>query len=192
MTTRPDLPDLPDRLDHDRCVLVVVDLQERFRDLIHGMDAVLAAADRMIRFCQQLDIPILVTEQYPRGLGVTVTEIRDLFRPFRPLEKIHFSCAGDAGFNEALPATGRDQVLLVGIEAHVCVYQTAFDLLRTGLQVAVAVDAVSSCETRDRSLGLDRMAALGAQMMGTQMMMFEILGRAGTPDFKSVSPLLKY
>jgi nicotinamidase-related amidase len=182
---------LPDRLQRDRCVLVVIDIQERFRDLTHGFDEVLAATDRMVRFCQHLKIPIVVTEHYPRGLGVTVPELRELFRPFKPLEKIHFSCAQDAGFSEALAGSGRDQVLLTGIESHVCVYQTAFDLLRRGLQVAVAEDAVSSCSNRNRLLGLDHMRTLGAQIMGSQMIMFEILGQAGTPDFKTVAPLLK-
>jgi len=182
---------LPDRLERERCVLVVIDIQERFRNLIHGIEDVLDGTSRLIRFCQQLDIPILVTEHYPRGLGVTVPELRGLIRPFKPLEKIHFSCALDAGFGEALPATGRDQVILAGIESHVCVYQTAFDLVRRDLQVAVAADAVSSCSNRNRLLGLDRMRDVGAQIMGSQMIMFEILRQAGTPDFKAVAPLLK-
>lgn len=186
-----DRPALPDRLDRDRCVLVVIDIQERFRDLIHDVETVLESTDRLVRFGQQLDIPVLVTEHYPRGLGVTVPELRELFRPFKPLEKIHFSCAQDAGFGEALVASGRDQVILTGIESHVCVYQTAFDLLRRDLQVAVAEDAVSSCSNRNRQLGLDRMRELGVQIMGSQMIMFEILRQAGTPDFKTVAPLLK-
>ncbi|MFN2371028.1 MAG: hydrolase, partial [Candidatus Krumholzibacteriia bacterium] len=174
-----DRPDLPDRLDRERCVLVVVDLQERFRDLIHGFGGVLDAAVRLVRFSQQLQIPVLVSEQYPRGLGVTVQEIRGLLRPFTPLEKLHFSCGLDGGFRKALAATGRDQVLLCGIETHVCVYQTAFDLRRDGHQVALAADAVSSCRATDRALGLDRMRELGVQVMGAQMIMFEVVGRAG-------------
>lgn len=186
-----DSKTLPDRLDRTRCLLVVVDIQERFRGLIHGLDGVLAATDRLVRGCQALQIPVLVTEHYPRGLGVTLPELRELFRPFSPLEKIHFSCAGDEGFAKAVAASGRDQILLCGIEAHVCIYQTAFDLLREGKQVAVASDAVSSCTAADRSVGLARMGALGAQLMGSQMILFEILARAGTPEFKAVAPLLK-
>ncbi len=182
---------LPDRLDRQRCLLVVVDIQERFRGLIHGLDGVLAATERMIGACQQLGIPVLVTEHYPRGLGVTLPEIREHFRQFAPIEKIHFSCAGDDGFAKAVAASGRDQILLCGIEAHVCIYQTAFDLLRQGRQVAVAVDAVSSCSPADRSLGLARMGELGVQLMGSQMILFELLVRAGTPEFKAVAPLLK-
>ncbi|MBU2499708.1 hydrolase [bacterium] len=182
---------VPDRLEPARCVLVVVDIQDRFRDLIHHMDEVVGNATRLIRFFKTLDLPILVTEHYPRGLGHTVPEIAALWDEFLPLEKIHFSCAGDDGFNAALEATGRDQVILCGIETHVCIYQTAADLRRAGKQVVVAADAVSSGAKQNRKLGLKAMAALGVQELGSQMVMFEILHRAGTERFKAVAELLR-
>ncbi len=182
---------LPDRITADRAVLVVVDIQEKFRDIIHGMDQVMAGTERLIRFCQQLEIPIVATEHYSRGLGVTVPEIRNVCSPFEPIEKIDFSCGGCAPFNKTLNDLGRDQIILCGIETHVCIYQTAFDLLRQGKQVSVAVDAVSSCSAANREIGLHRMSELGVQSMGVQMLMFEILGKAGTPDFKAVAALLK-
>jgi nicotinamidase-related amidase len=181
----------PDRLTLDRSVLVVVDMQERFRDLIHGVDQVLNGSTRLIRFFQQLNAPILVTEHYSRGLGVTVSELRNLFHPLKPLEKIHFSCAADDGFKNALADTGRDQIILCGIEAHVCIYQTAADLMRQGKQVVVIVDAVSSCTAANRQIGLNRMSEMGVQSMGVQMLMFELLHKAGTSDFKTVSGLLR-
>jgi len=181
----------PDRLTLDRSVLVVVDMQERFRDLIHGVDQVLDSTTRLIKFCQQLDVPILVTEHYSRGLGVTVMELRDLFTPLKPLEKIHFSCACNEGFQKALAKTGRDQIILCGIEAHICIYQTAADLIREGKQVAVAIDAVSSCTAANRQIGLERMNELGTQNMGVQMLMFELMHKAGTSDFRNVSGLMK-
>lgn len=183
--------ELPDRLQRDRCVLVVIDIQDRFRDLIHSMDEVLGNSVRLIRFARILGLPVLVTEHYPRGLGGTVAEIRGLWEDFVPLQKIHFSCAGDQGFNAALAATGRDQVVLCGIETHVCIYQTAADLRRQGLQVIAAVDAVGSCDERNRKLGLQAMAALGVQGLGAQMIMFEILERAGTAEFKAAADLLR-
>ncbi len=182
---------LPARLELHRTALVVVDIQEKFRDLIHGMDQVTAGSSQLIRFCQSLDIPILVTEQYPRGLGVTVSEIRRLFKSFSVIEKTHFSCCGNNDFNEALKKLGRDQIILCGIETHVCVYQTAFDLLHQGKQVAVAVDAVSSSSAAKREIGLKRMSEIGVQSMGVQMLMFEILKKAGTDQFKKVAPILK-
>ncbi|MEN8006888.1 MAG: hydrolase [Candidatus Krumholzibacteriota bacterium] len=183
--------DLPARFDADRTALVVVDIQEKFRDLIHGMDQVVAASSRLIRFCQLLDIPILVTEHYPRGLGVTLADIRRLFKPFNCVEKTDFSCCGNNDFNEAVGNLKRDQIILCGIETHVCIYQTAFDLLHQNKQVAVAVDAVSSCSPADREIGLKRMSELGVQSMGVQMLMFEILKKAGTEQFKKAAPLLK-
>ena len=183
--------ELPDRLDRNRTVLVVVDIQEKFRDVIHGMEQILSSTERLVRFCQHLDIPVVTTEHYPRGLGVTVPEIRNLSQPFSPIEKITFSCAGHPPFNKAINDLGRDQIILVGIETHVCIYQTAFDLLRQGKQVIVAVDAVSSCSAANREIGLRRMAELGVHQMGAQMIMFEILGEAGTADFKLVAGLLK-
>jgi len=182
---------VPDRLTDDRSVLVVVDIQEKFKDIIHGMGEVIARARRLVEFCQELDIPVLVTEQYPRGLGETVAAVRDGFNGFDPVEKMHFSCAGSPDFNRALEKTRRDQVILCGIETHVCVYQTAADLLRAGRQVVVAADAVSSCSAANRQLGLDAMRALGVQVLGTQMLMFEILRVAGTERFRKVAPLLK-
>ena len=183
--------DLPTRFDATRTVLVVIDIQEKFHDLIHGMDQVVTGSSRLIRFCQMLDIPILVTEHYPRGLGVTLADLRCLFKPFNCIEKINFSCCGSHEFNEEIRKLDRDQIILCGIETHVCIYQTAFDLLHRGKQVAVAVDAVSSCSPADREIGLKRMSEIGVQSMGVQMLMFEILKKAGTEQFKKAAPLLK-
>jgi isochorismate hydrolase len=184
-------PAVPDRLEPARCALVVIDIQEKFHDIIHRMDRVIANTGRLVKFCQELDIPVLVTEHYSKGLGVSVEPIRDLFTPHRAIEKIHFSCGGSEDFNRALAATGRDQIILCGIETHVCVYQTACDLMREGKQVAVAVDAVSSCSKANRKLGLQCLRDVGAQCLGTQMLMFELLRRAGTPEFKKVADLLR-
>ncbi|MFT5233468.1 MAG: isochorismate hydrolase [Candidatus Krumholzibacteriia bacterium] len=184
-------PKVPDRLTADRMVLVVVDIQEKFRDMIHGMDQVIGNSERMIQFCQQMDIPFIVTEQYPRGLGATVSEIRNICSPLNPVEKVEFSCAANAEFNKQISDLGRDQMVLCGIETHVCIYQTAHDLLRQGKQVALVTDAVSSLSAANRETGLRRLSELGVQSMATQMVMFEVLGKAGTPEFKLVSHLLK-
>jgi nicotinamidase-related amidase len=182
---------LPSRLEKHRAAVVVIDVQERFRDLIVDIDTVVTGCSRLIQFGQRLEIPVLVTEHYPRGLGTTFRELQMLFDDWRPIEKIAFSCCGCGVFNEALAGLGRDQIVLVGIETHVCVYQTAFDLLHAGYQVAVAGDAVSSRRTHDRELGLRRMEALGAQIMSTEMILFEILREAKTDDFKAVADILR-
>ena len=175
----------PAILERDRVGLLVVDLQERFRDLIDGMPGVVARSSRLIRFCQTLGIPVRITEQYPKGLGQTVPEIAALFEDEAPpAQKMRFSCHGCTDLD-------RPQWIVCGIESHVCVYQTVRDLLAEGKQVAVAVDAVSSCHVSDRETALAYMRDLGAQLMSTQMLMFEILRDAGTPDFKSVADILK-
>lgn len=184
------MPRVPARLEKKKCALIVVDVQERFRDLIHGMDGVIAACSRLIRFCDRLDIPIIVTEQYPQALGRTVPELAALAPAVAPLEKLTFSAA-DRRFTARLQMMGRTQPILCGIETHVCVYQTACDLLAQDLQVAVVADGVSSRLPANRDLGLARLRELGAQVMPAEMIMFEILREAGTPDFKAVADLLK-
>ena len=181
---------LPDRLESGRCALVVIDIQERFQPLIHEVDMVINGTTRLVKFCQELDIPVLVTEHYSKGLGGSVQPIKDLFTPHQAIEKIHFSCGGNAEFNQALEATGRDQIILCGIETHVCVYQTACDLLRAGKQVIVPADAVSSCGKANRKLGLKVLREVGAEVRGVQMVMFEVLRKAATPEFKKVAGLL--
>ena len=173
----------PPILARETCGLLVVDLQERFRDLVDGMAGVVAQSSRLIRFCTKLDMPIRITEQYPKALGRTIPEIAALVAA-TPAAKLRFSCCGATDLE--LP-----QWIVCGIEAHVCVYQTVRDLLAAGKQVAVAVDAVSSCNASDREIGLAYMRDLGAQLMSTQMIMFEILREAGTPAFKRVADILK-
>jgi nicotinamidase-related amidase len=173
----------PTLLTRESCGLLVVDLQERFRDRIDGMAAVVALSARLIRFFRKLDMAIRATEQYPKGLGHTVPEIAELLDD-TPAEKVRFSSFGAVELDHP-------QWVVCGIETHVCVYQTVRDLLADGKQAVVAVDAVSSQRPADREIGLAYMRDLGAQLMSTQMILFEILRDAGTPEFKSVADILK-
>ena len=182
---------LPHRLKRSRAILTVVDVQTLFRPLIHQMDLVIANCSRLMRFSDRLDIPWIVTEHYPAKLGPTIDELASLAVNLDPVEKISFSCAADAGFMSRLKSTRRDQVILCGIETHVCIYQTARDLLEEGYQVVVAADAVSSRQVTNRNLGLATMRDMGAQVMTTEMIMFEILRVARTDEFKSVADILK-
>lgn len=182
---------VPDRLEKHRTALVVIDIQERFRDLIHGQDQLIKGTSRLVRAFRELDMPVVLTEHYSRGLGVTMAEIRTLLDGVQPIEKIAFSCDGDPGFRKALDALNRDQLILCGIEAHVCVYQTARDLMDRGKQVAIAADAVSARHAADREIGLRHMQRIGVQVMNTDMILFEILREAQTDDFKAIQPILK-
>ncbi len=182
---------LPPRLEKSRALLVVVDIQESFRDLIEGMPRVITNVSRLVRFWERLDLPVIFTEHYPQRLGATVRELSGLLPNHEPVEKISFSCAGDFRFMSRLEGYRRDQIVLTGIETHVCVCQTAFDLIDRGYQVAVAADAVSSRRGGNRLLGLGHMRDLGVQIMSAEMIMFEILKVARTEDFKAVAEILK-
>ena len=139
-----------------------------------------------------LHVPVLVSEQYPKGLGPTIPEIREhLGADFCPIEKIAFSCGRSPGFREALDATGRHDVILCGVESHVCVYQTAVDLINDGFHVHVAADAVMSRRSADSDRALTLMERAGAIIGTTEMFLFQLLERAGSDEFKAISKLVK-
>ncbi len=178
-------------LDRDSVALVVIDYQEKLLPKIHDAEAVTGQAVKLIRFAKELGIPILWTEQYPKGLGRTVPEVAGELREKAPVEKTAFGCLGDSAFLNALEATGRRQLLMTGIEAHICVMQTALSALNQGYEVYIPRDAVGSRLPAERDAGLHRLEAAGADLVTTEMAMFEILREAGTPEFKKVLPLLK-
>lgn len=175
-------------LNPDRTALVVVDLQEAFRPSIDGFDRVVARSVRAVRGAVALGLPVLVTEQYPQGLGETVPELLAVLPEGTPrLPKTVFSAARAEGFH----LKGRDQVVLVGIEAHVCVQGTTLDLLRQGLAVHVASDAVGSRHAEDRDAGLTRMARAGALVGTTESILLELTGDARAPHFKAIQELIR-
>ncbi len=172
-------------------VLVLVDLQERLLPAVCGADTVVANALRLAKSADLLQVPTIVTEQYPKGLGPTVAALREVVSGSPVREKLTFSACGDPGFIEALKALGRTDVVLAGIECHVCVLQTGLDLLRLGYRVLVCADATGSRTAENCHLGLERLRAAGAVVVSTEMVLFEWLERAGTPEFKQVQALLK-
>jgi nicotinamidase-related amidase len=175
------------RLDPQRTTLVVVDVQEGFRKAIPDFDRIAKAIATLIEGAEAIGIPILITEQYPKGLGETVTEVAEhLPDGVQPLEKVVFAASEAEGFD----LEGRDQALICGIETHVCVNQTALDLLGSGVEVQVAEDAVGSRLDENRRIGLHKMDQAGAVMTSVETALFELLGRAGTDEFKTVQKLI--
>jgi nicotinamidase-related amidase len=179
------------KLERDRTALVVVDFQEAFRPAVAEFDRVARSAGLLVQGANVLDIPVLVTEQYPKGLGRTVPEVADHLDGVTPVEKVCFSAAGSDEFVERLRETGRDQILLCGIESHICVSQTADDLLQQGHAVHVAEDAVTSRTEENRRLGLHKMEREGAVLTSVETALFELLRAGGTPEFKAVQQLVK-
>jgi nicotinamidase-related amidase len=175
------------KLDPTRAALVVVDIQEAFRKAIPVFDDVAGAAGVLVEGAKAVGIPVVATEQYPKGLGHTVPEVADhLPDGTRPIEKVVFSAAEADGFDlgEA------DQALVCGIETHVCVNQTVIDLLARGIDVHVAEDAVGSRSKQNWRLGLEKVERAGATLTSVETALFELVRRAGTDEFKRVQRLI--
>jgi nicotinamidase-related amidase len=174
-------------------VLVVVDVQER---LFNAMDAdrrddMVANVKILVSAARRLDVPVLVTEQYPKGLGRTLPELRTLLGETPAFEKTAFSCAGADGFVDRLQALGVEHVILTGIEAHVCVLLTALDLLTRGLRVSIVADAVCSRRPANLEIGLGQARQAGAVVTATETVVFQLLGRADSDAFRELSKLLR-
>ena len=178
-------------LDRHEAGLVVVDIQERLLPVIAGKEAMLQNAVRLIKGAAILRLPVLVTEQYPKGLGKTVQDVVDALALLSPFEKLTFSACGSDTFMASLKSQNRSQIVLCGIEAHVCVLQTCLDLIAEGFRVFVAADAFASRAPENRLLALDRMQSAGAAIISTGMALFEMLEQAGTPEFKQIRDLVK-
>ncbi len=181
-------------LNADTSLLVVIDIQERFRPHIDHVEELVTNVCTLVRAAETLAVPVVVSEQYVKGLGPTVAEIKELEqgeKPWKYFEKNCFSAASADGFAQYLSALGRSQIIVCGIEAHVCVNQTVHELLHLGYQVHVVVDAVASRTAANKKAGLKKMFASGAIAASVEMVLFEMLVEAGTTNFKQVQALTK-
>ena len=174
-------------LDRERAVLVVIDVQEAFRKAVPAFADVAARTAILAQAAATLGVPVVVTEQYPRGLGDTVPEVAEHLGDAPRLPKTVFSAARAEGFDLG----GRDQALVCGIEAHVCVAQTVLDLLAGDVDVQIATDATASRTAADRETALHRLEQAGATLTSVEAALFELLGAAGTPEFKTVQELIR-
>ena len=179
----------PNLLDPTRAALVVIDVQERLMPVIEDAARVTERCRRLIEGFKILGLPILVTEQYPQGLGSTVAALGDLLGETQIIEKREFSACGCRQFLNA--ASGHEQLLLCGVETHVCVSQTAHEALAAGHRVHVASDAVGSRHADNRRVGLERMRDAGALITSTEMALFELLRTSEHPRFKEISGLIR-
>lgn len=171
----------------DRSVLLVIDLQLKLTPAIDQVERVLHAACWVLQVATQLQIPILLTEQYPQGLGHTVPEIANLVTAHAIQEKIHFSAWREAPIQQKLQQFKKQQIVLIGTEAHVCVLQTAMDLIDAGFSVYVVEEAVGSRTQANKALALQRLQQAGVQILSQEMLAFEWLERAGTEPFRNIS-----
>jgi len=193
-TVAPDTTEAARRpLEAEQCALIVVDIQEKLLPPIFNKETMVKNSQLLIRLAKILSIPVMVTTQYSKGLGATVPEIAELLADVRPTDKLEFGCFGSDEFRSGLKKLpgNRNTVLLCGMEAHICVTQTALGALNDGYLVHVASDAVGSRSEWNWKIGLDRMRAAGAVISSTEMMMYELLRCSGTPQFKELLPFIK-
>lgn len=181
------------RLDADRAMLLVIDVQEKLLPLIEGHEALVDATNRLIRGAALFDLPVMVTEQYPKGIGATDEQLSASLACVTPstLTKMAFSCCGDDGIRDTLRDLDRQQIIVCGIETHVCVQQTVLDLLMMDYQVFVCADAVGSRAKLDYKTALHRMRQVGAAVATVESVLFELCVACGTERFKSMLELIK-
>lgn len=180
---------LPALVPEETCLLVV-DIQERLAPAIHEFEKLLPVARQLVEAAGVLDLPIIVTEQYPRGLGRTVPGLGELLAGVPVIEKMRFTACVQATV-ERLGGLGRGAVIVTGIEAHVCVQQTVLDLLRLGYRTYVCADAIGSRRPFDRDTAIERMRAAGAIITTAESVIFELTDEAGTDTFKKILKIVK-
>ena len=181
-------------LDRTHSQLLIVDVQERFMSVVHEAERMADRCSILMKAAQQLGIPMTLSEQYKKGLGPTITRLDSIKGEAPVLEKAHFSCAADPAIAEratTLATHGRNQMVVCGIESHVCVMQSAIGFVNLNLDVFVVADAVSSRHPESVDLAKNRMRDLGVSIVNTEMVLFEWLHLAGTKEFKELSKLIK-
>ena len=182
----------PRLLDRRSAALCIIDIQERLAAAMAEREPVLETTRRLVVAARRLDLPIVLTEQYPKGIGPTEPVlVETLAEHYRPIEKVHFSCCDETPFEAAVAGAGRRQVVLCGMETHVCVLATCLDLIHDGYQVHVIADAVCSRDPENKRLALAEMAQAGAVVTCVEAAVYQLLRRAGTPEFKDLLPLFK-
>jgi nicotinamidase-related amidase len=182
----------PRLLDRDAAALVVIDVQEAYRSVLLEWERVVRGVVALLRGAALLGVPVLATEQYPKGLGRLAAEVAEHLPDGAPrIEKLSLSCCGEPAFCDALAAMRRRQVIVAGVEAHACVNQTTHDLLAAGYQVHVPYDATSSRHAADYALGWTKMCAAGIVPASVESALLELVRTAATPEFKAIQRLIR-
>jgi nicotinamidase-related amidase len=179
------------RILKEETTAVVVDIQERLLPHIHEGEIILQNCIKLINGLQILSVPIIITQQYSRGLGATVPGIAELFQEFSFIEKNSFSCFDEPLFSEKLSITGKRNIILCGIEAHVCVLQSCLDLIETGFMPVIVEDCVSSRKPGDKKTAVERMRQEGARITTFESLLFELTRHSRNEVFKNISAIVK-
>lgn len=181
-------------LSADRSQVLIIDMQEKFIPALHQPDAVQDTCIRLVKAAKELNVPVTYSEQYPKGLGPTVPDLKEALGNAPRFEKMHFSCAADesiAAHIQELARDGRDQLIIAGVESHVCVLQSAIGFFEMGLAPAVVMDGVTSRSPENVKIAAKRLDSNGVEVVSSEMVLFEWMKMAGTPSFKAISKLVK-
>ena len=178
-------------ISKEETVLVIIDVQENLFAHIAEKEKLAENLTRLIQFAHVMKIPIILTEQYPKGLGQTIPQVKQLVPNIQPIEKVEFSCFGSQRFKEALTKTQAKTLIITGIEAHICITQTAIEGLENGFRTYVVEDATSSRSLEDKATAIHRIRQNGVTVVSTEMLIYELLKKAGTPEFKETLKLVK-
>jgi len=179
-------------LDRGDALVLLIDVQDKLARAmpLEAMERLKKNAAVLLKAARRLGLPVVASEQYKKGLGDTVPELRELL-PAEPIEKLEFSCGASKPVAREILQTERKQVIVAGMEAHVCVFQTVRDLLRGGFSVFLPQDAIVSRTEENRQVGLRLAEKAGATLTSTETVLFDLLGVAGTPEFKELAPLIR-
>jgi nicotinamidase-related amidase len=178
-------------LNKDNSVLVIVDIQDKLSVVMDQKKKITTSCLHLIEAAKLLGIPIIVTEQYPKGLGHTINEIKEALPDYAPLEKVSFDCCRGDGFLQKIASLRKTHIILTGMETHVCVLQTCLGLLGRGYFVHLVSDAVSSRKKDDYKTGREMMRDAGTVVTCTETVLFQLLEKAGTPEFKAISKRIR-
>lgn len=178
-------------IDKENSALLIVDVQERLATAMKVRDEVIGNCIHLIELAKMQKVPVVVTEQYPKGLGLTVPEIREALPAYHHIEKLTFSCCGEPKFEDEIKRLDKKTIILAGMETHVCVLQTCVGLLDDGFNVHVVSDAVCSRSKKNWKTGIEYMRDAGAVITCTETVLFQLLGVAGTEEFKAISKRIR-
>lgn len=183
----------PGHLAPEHCALLVVDIQEKLMPVIHGRQDVIDRSVLLIKACREIGLPILATTQYVARIGPLMSEVTAALEGVRPVDKLEFDCFANTQVNEAFQKIPRqvNTVIVCGVETHICIYQSMLGGLMSGYRMWVAADAVSSRAAENKHIGLERIRQIGGNVGSVEMIIYDLLGKAGTSTFKAILPLVK-
>jgi nicotinamidase-related amidase len=178
-------------LQRENTGILIVDVQEKLMPVMDRQQIMTENINKLLQLCRLFSLPVLLTEQYPRWLGPTVPELKHALSSYEPITKMHFNCCDVAQFNDHLASHSLENIIITGVESHICIFQTCVGLTAKGYQIHVPKDAVSSRTSENRQVGLELMKSAGALITSTEAVIYQILKQADTKEFKKMSKIMK-